>query len=1238
VRGVVRRRVDGRTLLVEGRWGGVPELVIGFRLRLLPEEPSSATVVGHDPKSGILRFDHSVADPPAGTAFELLSPEEAPVLACRMVMARGAGEPLPPFTMRLATTRGTNALLQRKGAPFALFVTRGFADLPRIGTQQRPDLFALHIRRPPPLAARVVEIPGRLAADGSVLLPLDEEAARAAARATLESGLTAAAIALAHSYRNPEHETRLEAILREEGFDAVSRSSALSPSIGLLHRAETASVDAYLTPVLSEYLQGVQAALPSGSTGGTSRIHVMTSAGGLIRPENFRAKDSLLSGPAGGVVGAAAAGEGCGLQKLIAFDMGGTSTDVSRFDGDFEYVWRHRVGDVDLLAPALAIESVAAGGGSICTLDVQGLRVGPESAGAEPGPACYGAGGPLTITDCNLLLGRLDPSRFDIPLDREAAAAALEALRQRILHETGEDPGFEPLAAGLIDIADERMTDAIRAVSVARGYDPADYALVVFGGAGAQHGSGVARRLGIRSQVVPPEAGLLSAWGLGRAVLERVAERQVLETLGADGPIRRELDRLGEDALQALQAEGVERAESVVRRRVVNLRYAGQESTLPVEVTPDSELREQFQRQHQEVYGHCWADRAVEVESLRVIASTRPRAMPPGDAAQSSAREPARRKRVWVEGEWREIPVMNREDLPPGATFGGPCIVLDPHSSILVESSWTGRVAGSGAIVLERRLETTPTDDSAATSDTRPAVVQEQLFTSRFEALVSEMGEQLRRTAVSTNVKERLDFSCALLDPGGELVASAPHIPVHLGALGLCVRSVAAALPLNPGDVAVTNHPAFGGSHLPDVTVITPVHDHAGVLLGFVANRAHHAEIGGARPGSMPPDARRLSDEGVVIPPLLLVEGGVTRWERLEALLTGGRYPSRTPADNLADLDAQVAANRRGAEMLRKLGTAHGAEAVRRFMDALTGRAERTASEALRRLQGGVFTAEERLDDGSPIRVAIRVDQGGATFDFSGTSDVHPGNLNATPAIVRSALLYVLRLLIDEPLPLNEGLLRRVAIHLPRSLLDPPFPGDPDACPAVVGGNTETSQRLVDTVLKALGVAACSQGTMNNVLWGDSSSGYYETICGGAGAGPGYAGASGVHTHMTNTRITDVEVLEHRFPVRVERFGLRQGSGGAGEWPGGEGVIREITFLRPVRLSVLTQHRSERPYGVHGGEPGAAGRQRVIRFDGSEEVLMPIDGREMGPGDRLIVETPGGGGWGLQSEAENAGA
>ncbi len=1186
--------------------------------------------------------------PRPGAAFEVKTDEEAPILAARILTRTPAGKPLPPVFMRLGTTLATNALLTRTGAPVALFITRGFEDLLEIGTQQRPDLFALDIEKPAPIHAETVGVSERLAADGSVIKRFDSDALRDRARALLKAGITEAAVALLHSDKNPSHERELASFLRRAGFSHVSCSSDLARSIRILPRAETAVVNAHLAPVVERYLQKITDSLAGG------RLLVMTSAGGLAGRGAAKPKDLLLSGPAGGVVGAAGAGRAAGRERVIGFDMGGTSTDVARFDGDFDYVFEHSVGSAHLFAPALFIETVAAGGGSICSSDGTGLAVGPGSAGADPGPACYGEGGPLTLTDVNLLLGRLDPARFEIPVDAKPGQRALERIIEKLDKSAhGRTPYVpEEVLEGFLAVANERMADAIRRISIRRGYDPAEYALVAFGGAGAQHACAVASRLGVETVVVPPGAGILSARGLSSAVLERFAEKQVLALLDdVKERVRADLNELDREALEALADEGISREHGMIRRRIAEMRFVGQESALQVEVDPGSDLETAFTEKYEAVYGHSPNRRRVELVSLKAVASSRP----PGQEAQRghvpidpvpSDRKPERpdTQKAWFQGRWREVDAYSRDKLLPGVQIKGPALVFEKHSATVVEPGWVLENDGAGSMVMQplREDEKTAAAGEGCSSAHRPEAVQVELFSHRFESIAREMGEALRRTAVSTNVKERLDFSCALLDSAGKLVVNAPHIPVHLGSMGLCVRAVEKAMHLGEGDAAVTNHPAFGGSHLPDLTVIAPVHGKdaqgkdAPPLLGYVAARAHHAEIGGTRPGSMPPAASRLVEEGVVIPPTLIIRNGKACFDEVRSLLESAPWPTRALADNMADIEAAAAACHQGADALRSLATEHGADVAALYMDALEKRAERRMREALAALPDGEYRARERLDDGSPIEVFIEKAGNTAVFDFSGSAGVHAGNLNATPAIVHSVVIYVLRLLVSEELPLNEGLLRPVSIKVPEGMLNPPFAVDPAKAPAVVGGNVETSQRLADVLIKALGLSAGSQGTMNNVLFGDDSFSYYETVCGGCGAGPGFDGASAVHSHMTNTRITDPEVVEHRYPVQVERFAVRRGSGGKGRHKGGDGVVREITFLKPLSLSVLSQRRNEGPFGMAGGGPGKPGAQRLVRADGRRVELSAVDSQAVDAGDRFVLKTPGGGGFGRPPEGGSA--
>jgi 5-oxoprolinase (ATP-hydrolysing) len=921
--------------------------------------------------------------------------------------------------------------------------------------------------------------------------------------------------------------------------------------------------------------------------------------------------------------------------------MGGTSTDVARIDnaesGVLDTTPTHRVGEAVLLAPAVNVESVAAGGGSVCGLDEASneLTVGPRSAGAAPGPACYGAGGPLTVTDVNLLSGRIDPGRFGVPVDAGPARERLRGLHA-VLARAGHSPRRDDeLLDALLAIANDRMASAIRRISVRQGYDPARFALVGFGGAGPQHACAVADALGMTRVVVPADCSLLSAAGLAIAAPQRRAVRQVLRPLDEAGPrVERVFADLARAATDELRRDG-ETGPVRTLRRTASLRYAGQHHALEVDAPPGTDLALAFAARSREVFGHELPGRAVEVESLAVVceacgpgASNEPGGMrhqSEGVSPEPSTTPPAHLSPALVrfEGRWVEAPRLARESLVAGEHIAGPALIVEDRSVTVVEPGWEALALPAGDLLLERR--------GAAAASARAA--PQELLTGRLHALGEEMGERLRRTALSTNVKERLDYSCALLDAEGRLIVSAPHVPVHLGALGLCVRRLIETCPMNPGDVVVTNHPAFGGSHLPDVTVVAPAHDAEGRLLGYAACRAHHAEIGGSRPGSMPPGATTLAEEGVVIAPTFLVRGGSGREDEIRRLLYAGPFPTRALEENLADLSAQVAALRRGVDGLAGAARDRSPVALAQAMASLR-RAARTRLEAALAALGDFDRAgKERLDDGRVLRARIVARGGRVVVDLSGSPSTHPGNLNAPLAVVHSVVMYVLRLLLGPArtsggVPLNDGLLEPAEIIVPAGMLNPGFDADPSRCPAVAAGNVETSQRLVNLLVRTLGLAADSQGTMNNVIFGDDRFGYYETICGGAGAGPGFAGASAVHTHMTNTAITDPEVLEQRYPVRLDAFCVRRGSGGVGARRGGDGVSRHLTFLRPLSLSVITQHRVEGPAGLDGGAPGAPGAQRLVRAGGSAWPLGPSDTAEVSPGDRLIIETPGGGGWG----------
>lgn len=1220
LRGEVAEKKGNRRYRILQDWDAPDHFVNGFEFRLLHRPDITSKVIDFDASESIIKLEDEIefAGPDIiGTSFEVVCSREAPILATRLATATTFEEDLPNINLHLATTKGTNALLENAGVPTALFITEGFGDLLQIGNQQRPDLFALQIDKPDVLYSEVVEVPERMDAEGAVLSSMNLKQIEERVERLLDRGIRSAAVVFMHSYKNNTHETKIREWLLDKGMDHVTISSDMSSFIKILPRAQTTVINAYLMPIIQDYLDAVHAAIPEG------KIYVMTSAGGLKPTDQFKPKDSLLSGPAGGVVGAAGEGRKSGFDKIISFDMGGTSTDVARFDRDFEYVFEHQVGDAHLVAPALSIETVAAGGGSVCHFDGHKLSVGPDSAGAYPGPACYGAGGPLTITDVNLLLGRLDKRNFHIPVSVDNAKARLEEVVSALNSASGEEVTKESVLQSFLNIANERMADAIKKISIRKGYDTREYGLVSFGGAGGQHACAIARHLNIRNVIIPDEAGLLSATGLGHAVREEFAERQLLKPLNeVEDLVDRLLETLEAKARDKIQNSTDETIE--IRRKMIRMRFKGQESTLDIEYGQDVNLEERFQEKYRARYGHWVDNRDIEVESIRVIASTVDRKAEEvthttGESTPSAQFE----KQIWFNGTYYDTPVFDREQLQSGNLIEGPVLILDPHSTIVVEPGWEARVSDNLAIELSLNE-----DVSEREADTQPEAARLELFTNRFGSIATEMGEMLQRTSLSVNVKDRLDFSCALLSPDGELVVNAPHIPVHLGALGLCVRSVMETIEMGPGDVVVTNHPAYGGAHLPDVTVVSPIYTDDEQLIGYAASRAHHAEIGGAYPGSMPPEATNLSEEGVVIPPMYLIRKGEERWSDIRSELKSGPYPSRDIEENMADLQAAVAANHKGISSLKKMVEKYGLREVHHYMEALRKHAALKMRDTLDNLSNGEYRSTEYLDDGSKLNAKLEIKDKRITIDFNGTSGVHPKNLNATPAIVNSVIMYVLRLLINEPLPLNEGLLSPVEIILPDCLLNPVFKEDPADCPAVVGGNVEVSQRLVDTLLKPFEIIACSQGTMNNVLFGNDRFGYYETVGGGTGAGIDFDGADAVHHHMTNTRGTDPEILEHNYPVRLDRYAIRRDSGGDGAHKGGNGILREMTFLAPVRLTVLTQHRNEGPYGLKGGQPGKKGEQWVLYKDGRKEKLQSVDGRELDKGDRFILKTPGGGGYG----------
>jgi 5-oxoprolinase (ATP-hydrolysing) len=1203
LRGRLVEKIAPKTFKFLANWPFEASLLQGFDARMIGAAAFSK-IVAIENDTLTLADDWAMTE---AVDFEATSHEEAPVLAARLLTQTPLEGVFPPLQMRLGTTKGTNALLERKGAQVTLLVSKGFKDLLRIGTQQRPRLFQLAIPDPTLLYDEVLEVEERLTATGEVFLALDIEKLPPIKHHSV-------AISLLHSYLNPQHEQQLAQALSQQAGRYVSQSAALYPSINYLKRTQTALVNAYLQPILSQYLSRIERSFANATAAVLPSIEVMTSAGGLVKAADFNAKDSLLSGPAGGMVGAASIAQRLGFERCLTFDMGGTSTDTARFDGRLDLQFITRIEDIELHNPTLAIETVAAGGGSICAFDGHKLTVGPESAGANPGPACYGAGGPLTITDVNLLLGKIDTTRFGIPVRIAAAQEALGALQQQILAKTGQEIEATTLLRGLEQIANEKMAEAIRRISVAKGFDPKLYPLLAFGGAGGLHGCQLADILGISTVILPYDAGLLSAYGMGQARAERIVTRQILKPF--DG-FENDFGSVIETLMEGSDASAYE------TQVLMYLRFKGQESTLeiPCSMAPHwPQIEADFLEKYRNIFGHSAANLPIEIESVKLILSEKAREKSTEVSEEGLA---VKEERALMRGE-KKYAVYDWDLCQTNEVFAGPAVLINATSTAFLPAGWQATCTASKDVIVHK----INSNFTLGIESNSVQAIELELFTNRFMSIAEEMGAQLQRTAFSVNVKERLDFSCALLDADAELLVNAPHIPVHLGSLGVCARLVRQKLPIGPGDVVIANHPKYGGSHLPDVTMLAGVFSDDNQLIGYVINRAHHAEIGGKTPGSMPPDATTLEEEGVVILPTYLAKNGVMQWQNIQDLFTKNRYPTRTFSENAADINAALASLKTGEKALKKLVRQHGLPKVHQYMKLLKDSTFEALQVAFLPYQNQTFEATELLDDGHQIKVKIVINSS-VVFDFTGTSARHPHNLNANLSIIYSTILYVLRLVVNQNIPLNEGLTRNVEVILPEdSFLHPQFVDDAARCPAVVGGNTEVSQRLTDTLLKAFGLAACSQGTMNNFLFGNAHFGYYETICGGTGAGQGFAGRSAVHQHMTNTRITDPEELERRYPVRLNAFAVRQHSGGAGQWRGGDGLVRDLTFLDHLRLTLITQHRHIPPYGLAGGQNGKTGQQTLQKADGTTVELPGICSIDVQKGDRLCLETPGGGGYG----------
>jgi 5-oxoprolinase (ATP-hydrolysing) len=1197
-------------------------------------------------------FTDIVARRPDGAlvAHKLLSdnPEQyrdAAVAGIRHLLAVAPGAPIPVeriASVKMGTTVATNALLERKGEPTVLVITRGFRDALRIAYQNRPRLFERRIVLPELLYARVIEADERIGAHGDVMRPLDEASLKTALRGAFDAGLRSCAIVLMHGYRYAAHEQAAAHIAREIGYPQVSVSHEVSPLMKLVARGDTTVVDAYLSPILRRYVGQVASDLPG------ARLLFMQSNGGLTDAWRFQGKDAILSGPAGGIVGMARASRHAGFDRVIGFDMGGTSTDVSHYAGEYEREFETLVAGVRMRAPMMSIHTVAAGGGSILHFDGARLRVGPDSAGANPGPACYRRGGPLAVTDANVMLGRVQPEFFpnvfgphgNEPLDRAVVVKRFSELAQRIEQATGRRQTPEQVASGFIEIAVGNMAEAIKRISVQRGHDVTRYTLTVFGGAGGQHACAVADALAMSTVFAHPLAGVLSAYGMGLADQTAMREMTMEQPLGEDAlpALKAALETLAAQATASLQEQGVtsERIRLVPR---AHLKYEGTDTALAVGFGDTRSMREHFDAAYRQRFSFLMADRQLIVETLSV------EAIASGEAAAAAATErpartgdlsPASRVQAYFDGRWHDTPLYRRDDTRPGDHIDGPAVIAEANATTVVEPGWQAQVTALDHLVL-KRIAPRPTRRAIGTT-VDPVMLE--IFNNLFMSIAEQMGLRLQNTAYSVNIKERLDFSCALFDAEGNLIANAPHMPVHLGSMSESIKTVMRenAGRMVPGDAYVINDPYHGGTHLPDVTVITPVFDRGGrEILFYVGSRGHHADIGGITPGSMPPFSRSLDEEGVRFINFRLIEGqgvdrpGRYREDELLSLLTGGAHPARNPAQNVADLRAQIAANEKGREELLRMVDQFGLDVVQAYMKHVQDNAEESVRRVITRLTDGQF--EYRLDNGAVIQVRVTVDRGrrAATIDFTGTSPQLPNNFNAPSAVCVAAVLYVFRTLVDDEIPLNAGCLKPLDIVIPQgSMLNPDYPA------AVVAGNVETSSCITNALYGALGVMASAQGTMNNFTFGNERYQYYETISGGSGAGvadprdpnSGFDGTDVVQTHMTNSRLTDPEVLEFRYPVLLESYAIRPGSGGGGRWHGGSGGTRRVRFLEKMMASILANNRAIAPFGMAGGAPGEAGRNWVERVDGSREELPHIGSAEMAPGDVFVVATPGGGGYG----------
>ncbi|WP_262690963.1 hydantoinase B/oxoprolinase family protein [Kordiimonas aestuarii] len=1152
--------------------------------------------------------------------------DDAAVHAMRDIMNVPLDAPFPAdkvAAIKMGTTVATNALLERDGEATLLMITKGFRDALLIGQQHRADLFALKPTRPEPLYSDIVEATERLQADGTVLTPLDEDACRTALEAAYRKGLRSVAITFVHGYRHTAHEARAGEIAADIGFTQISMSHKVSPLMKLVPRGDTTVADAYLSPILRRYVNQVQSAV------GDTPLYFMQSNGGLAAANAFEGKDAVLSGPAGGIVGAAKSGARADVTHLIGFDMGGTSTDVSHYAGEYERVFDTVVAGVRMTVPMMDIHTVAAGGGSICSVRDGRFQVGPASAGAYPGPAAYGRGGPVTVTDCNVLLGKLQPDLFpavfgekgDAALDFDAATAGFKKLQSQLEADSGITMSIYEMAEGFLRVAVEHMARAIKKVSVMRGHDIKKYGLLTFGGAGGQHACLVADALGITKVVVPPFSGVLSALGMGLAD-QRVIEEQALECPLEDaGTINRAAGHVATRAADALTAQGVEKRRQHMHTSV-RLKYQGTDTTLSVPLAQASEMRAAFEAAHQQSFGFTEKDQtiiaeAVEAEAVGGAATTALNITAPG-----KDRKAAHTRRFFANGAMQDAGVYDRAALQPGHSITGPAIVLENGGTTLVEPGWSAELSPDDTLMLSRTQEKT---QAAIDTDSVDPIMLE-IFNNLFMSVAEEMGGVLAKTAHSVNVKERLDFSCAVFDTDGQLIANAPHMPVHLGSMGESVSAIMDARKgtMKPGDVFMLNDPMAGGTHLPDITVVTPVFLKQDKAPGFyVASRGHHADVGGLSPGSMPPHSRTLQEEGIRFANFHLVKEGHFMERDVKAALASGPYPARNISQNLADLKAQIAANERGAAQVARLVGEFGADVVTAYMGHVQDNAEEAVRRVIAKLEDG--EARYKMDCGAEVSVRLTVHQHTreVSVDFTGTSTTQANNFNAPLAVTKAAVLYVFRTLTGEDIPLNAGCLKPIRLTVPDGCML-----NPKAGAAVVAGNVETSQIVTNALFLATRTMAGAQGTMNNLTFGNDRYQYYETIAGGTGAGNGFDGTDAIQSHMTNSRLTDAEVMEWRYPVLIEEFGVREGSGGEGRWHGGNGARRTIRFLEDMELAILSGHRAEGPPGLGGGARGMPGVTTVWHKDGTKHVLAAADQVTLEAGGKVMVETPGGGGFG----------